>query len=42
MSTLEDEQAVKPTGPEPILTCVQCQDEYKESENAGMLARPLM
>jgi len=20
-------------GPEPILTCVQCQEEYKQSEN---------
>ena len=24
-----------PKGPEPILTCVQCSVEYKESENAG-------
>ncbi len=35
VSFLEDEQAAKPVGPEPILTCVQCQSEYKESENAG-------
>jgi len=25
----------KSKGPEPILTCVQCSAEYKESENAG-------
>jgi len=25
----------KPKEPEPILTCVQCSAEYKESENAG-------
>lgn len=30
---LEDEKAAKPVGPEPILTCVQCLAEYKESEN---------
>ncbi|XP_064382526.1 uncharacterized protein LOC135331333 isoform X2 [Halichondria panicea] len=34
VSALEDEQAAKPTGPEPILTCVQCLTEYKQSENA--------
>lgn len=27
----------KPTEPEPILTCVHCSAEYKESENAGNL-----
>ena len=32
---LEDERAEAPKGPEPILTCVQCLAEYKESENAG-------
>ncbi len=41
MSALEDEQAAKPTGPEPILTCVQCLTEYKQSENAGMLVQEL-
>ena len=25
----------QPKGPEPILTCVQCLADYKESENAG-------
>ena len=29
--------AGKPKEPEPILTCVQCSAEYKESENAGWL-----
>ena len=24
-----------PPQPEPILTCVQCAEEYKESRNAG-------
>ena len=42
--TLEDKVAAleggegipgKPKEPEPILTCVQCSAEYKESENAG-------
>ena len=32
---MEDEKAAKPVGPEPILTCVQCLAEYKESENGG-------
>ncbi len=41
VSALEDEQAAKPTGPEPILTCVQCLTEYKQSENAGMLVQEL-
>ena len=34
VSILEDESVAKPSGPEPILTCVQCFAEYKESENA--------
>ena len=37
VSILEEEGASKPKGPEPILTCVQCLAEYKESENAGKL-----
>lgn len=38
VSALEDDQfeRAKPKGPEPILTCVQCLSEYKESENAGI------
>lgn len=35
VSILEEEGAGKPKGPEPLLTCVQCNAEYKESENAG-------
>jgi len=34
VSELED--GAKPTGPEPLLTCVQCLADYKESENAGL------
>jgi len=34
MSALE-EGGFNPKEPEPILTCVQCSAEYKESENAG-------
>ena len=33
---LEDGVASQPKGPEPILTCVQCLADYKESENAGI------
>ena len=36
MAALEEDGASKPKGPEPILTCVQCLQEYKESENAGL------
>ena len=39
MSILEEEGSAKPKGPEPILTCVQCLAEYKESENAGQLTK---
>lgn len=31
----EGGEARKPREPEPILTCVQCNADYKESENAG-------
>lgn len=34
---LEDNALAQPKGPEPILTCVQCLAEYKESENGGIL-----
>ena len=34
MGALE-EGGFNPKEPEPILTCVQCSAEYKESENAG-------
>ena len=36
MSLIEEEGADKPKGPEPLLTCIQCFAEYKESENAGI------
>lgn len=40
MDFLEDRDSAQPKGPEPILTCVQCLAEYKESENAGDLIQP--
>ena len=30
-----EEGGFNPKEPEPILTCVQCSAEYKESENPG-------
>lgn len=37
---LEDNAVSQPKGPEPILTCVQCLADYKESENGGIHGDP--